>query len=252
MDTLSVVVITRDEEANIGECLESAGFADELVVLDSGSEDRTLEIARRHTDKVHGRAWTGYADQRNAAHELARCDWILALDADERVSPELAAEIRELLAVPRPDVVGYYLLRRVYYRKKWIRHGGFWPVRVLRLFRRGRGRCADRLVHETIEVEGPTGALRGALDHYTYDSVDDYLRRMERYASLSAEEYLRRGRATGPLRMSGHALFTFFQMYILRRGFLDGYEGFLLAVLYSFYTFSKYAKLKELTEGARV
>lgn len=248
MATLSVVIITLNEEANIGPCLESVSWADEIVVLDSGSEDRTLDICREYTDKVFSRPWAGYAAQRNAAHDLATGDWILSLDADERVTPELAAEIREIMDHPRAEVVGWNLPYKVYFGDKWLRHGGFYPEKHLRLFRRGQGIYGDRAVHEALKVDGPTRTLKGHIEHYTYRSVSDYLERMERYADLSAREYFKQGRRTGPLRMTGHSLFTFFKMYVLQQGFLDGYEGFLIAALYSFYTFVKYAKLRELTK----
>ncbi|MFH1090789.1 MAG: glycosyltransferase family 2 protein [Pseudomonadota bacterium] len=251
METLSVVVICHNEVSNIEACLESVTWADEIVVVDSGSTDRTVELSRGYTDRVYTRPWAGYPAQKNAAFDLAASDWILSLDADERVTPGLAEKIKAVLAASDPGLDGYFLRRKVFYGRKWLRYGGFHPERILRLFRRGRGRCSDRTVHETIEVTGKTGLLQGYLEHYTYKSVSDYLQRLERYSSLSAEEYHRQGRTTGPVRMSGHAIFSFLQMFIFRRGFLDGYEGFLLAVLYSFYTFAKYAKLKELAEGAR-
>jgi glycosyltransferase involved in cell wall biosynthesis len=249
METLSVVIITLNEEKNIEACLASVAWADELVVLDSGSTDGTEAICRRYTNKFHYQAWAGYTAQRNAAHDMATGDWILSLDADERVTIELQAEIKGLLSGRAATAVGYELPYKVFYRDKWLRHGGFFPEKHLRLFRRGHGRYGDRVVHETIQVDGPTGILNHYIEHYTYDSVSDFLERMERYSSLSAEEYARSGRTTGPVRMGGHALFNFFKMYILQRGFLDGYEGFLLATLYSFYTFVKYAKLAEKLRG---
>ena len=246
MATLSAVVIAFNEEENIGDCLDRLSFTDEVVVLDSGSTDRTVEICRDKGASVHHRDWDGYSNQRNAAHDLAAMDWILVVDADERVSPELAREIKALLADPPADKAGFEILRRVYYQDKWLRHGGFYPEYVTRLFRKGLGRCPERMVHEAIEVDGPVGRLEGHLDHYTYRSVSDYLDRMQRYSTLSAREYHKQGRTTGPVRMTFRAWFTFFQMYVLRLGFLDGYAGFLLAVLYGYYTFVKYAKLYEL------
>ena len=223
------------------------GYYDEIVVLDSGSTDRTLEICSKYTDKVSSRTWDGYSAQRNACHDLTSGDWILSLDADERVSPELAAEIKELLNHPDQDMVGYNLPYKVFFADKWLRHGGFYPERHLRLFRRGRGRYGERAVHEALQVDGPCRTLKGHVEHYTYSSVSDFLERMERYAGLSAQEYHRQGRKTGPCRMGGHAFFTFLDMFIFKRGFLDGYEGFLVAGLYSIYTFVKYAKLRELS-----
>jgi glycosyltransferase involved in cell wall biosynthesis len=246
MDTITAAVITLNEEANLAACLESVAFADEIVVLDAGSTDGTLEIARRFTDRVYSEPWAGYSRQKNRAFDLATGDWILSLDADERITPDLGAEIVVLLEDPPPAVDGYRLPFKVYYRGKWIRHGGFYPEVHLRLFRRGRGRFGERAVHEAIEVDGPVGLLEHPVEHHTYQSVSDYIRRMERYSTLSAEEYFSKGRRTGSLGVVGRAAFTFFRMYVLERGFLDGYEGLLLAGLYGMYTFVKYAKLREL------
>ncbi|MEW6264666.1 MAG: glycosyltransferase family 2 protein [Thermodesulfobacteriota bacterium] len=251
MSSLSAVIITLNEEQNIEPCLKSLAWTDEIVVLDSGSTDRTVDICRRFGAEVHSQTWLGYAAQKNAAVALARGDWILSLDADERVTPGLAEEIRKVTAVPEDRIAGYQVRRRVFFGSKWIRHGGFYPEWQVRLFRRGRGRFGDRAVHESLEVDGPVGRLDQDLEHYTYRGVSDFLSRMQRYSTLSAEEYARQSRTTGPVRMTGRALFTFLQMYFLRRGFLDGYEGFLLAVLYSFYTFAKYAKLRELIREGR-
>ena len=247
METLSAVIITYNEETNIVACLESVSWADEIVVVDSGSTDRTVELCKKYTDQVFYRPWPGYAVQKNRAFDLASGDWILSLDADERVTPELAVEIKNILEHPEAEIAGYYLPRRVFYRGKWLRHGGFYPEKRLRLFRRGRGRCGNQAVHESIHVEGKVSALTHPVEHHSYHSVSDYLDRMERYSSLSAEEYLRQGRRIGPLRMSVYAGFNFFKMFFLQRGFLDGYEGFLMACLYSVYTFVKYAKLMELS-----
>ncbi|MBW2092314.1 MAG: glycosyltransferase family 2 protein [Deltaproteobacteria bacterium] len=247
METLSAAIITYNEETNISACLKSVSWADEIVIVDSGSTDRTVELCREYTDKVFYREWSGYAAQKNRAFDLTTGSWILSLDADERVTSELALEIKELLQHPQADIAGYYVPRKVFYRGKWLRYGDFYPERRLRLFRRDHGQCGPQAVHETIEVDGETGVLRHHLEHYSYHSVSDYLDRMQRYSNLSAEEYLRRGRRTGPLRMSAHAGFNFIKMFFLQRGFLDGYEGFLMACLYSIYTFVKYAKLIELS-----
>lgn len=246
MDTLSVVIITRNEEKNIVDCLASVSWADEIVVVDSGSEDRTVELCRQYTDKVGYREWDGYSGQRNAAHDMAEKDWILSLDADERVTPELAAEIREMLKNPDDNLAGYRLPYKVFYGRKWLRHGGFYPEKHLRLFRRGRGAYGPRAVHEAIAVDGPVADLKEHIEHYTYDSISDFIERMERYSNLSAVEYAAQGRKVGPLGMAGHGIWNFFQMYFFNLGFLDGYTGFLLACLYSFYIFIKYAKLHEI------
>ncbi|MBF0528528.1 MAG: glycosyltransferase family 2 protein [Deltaproteobacteria bacterium] len=246
MATLSAVIITYNEETNIAACLTSVAWADELIVMDSGSTDRTLDICREFGAKVFHQPWLGYAAQKNAAIALASQDWILSLDADERVTPELAAAIRAVLSGPEPAVLGYQVRRRVFFRNKWLRHGGFYPERLVRLIKRGYGRFGDRAVHEALELNGRTGRLEYDLEHYTYRSVTDYVDRMQRYSTLAAQEYHKSGRKTGPCRMAGRSIFTFFQMYVLRLGFLDGYEGFLMAGLYAIYTFVKYAKLREI------
>lgn len=252
MASLSVVVITNNEEAHIGACLSSVAWADELIVMDSGSMDGTMDISRDMGARVFQQSWLGYAAQKNAAMALATKDWILSLDADERVTPELAAAIRHLLAGPTPRFSGYRVRRKVFYRDKWLRYGGFYPERLVRLVKRGQARFGDRAVHESLEVDGPVGNLEYDIEHYTYRGVADYVDRLQKYSSLAAEEYVKAGRSTGPWRMAGRALFTFFQMYFLRLGFLDGYEGFLMAVLYAFYTFVKYAKLREMNQEARI
>ena len=252
MAVLSVVIITLNEEANIGACLESVAWADEIVVLDSGSTDRTLDICRDRGARVFSQAWAGYAGQKNAAADLATGDWILSIDADERATPELRDEI---LKVVREDdgsgPVGYIVYRKVFYRNKWLRHGGFYPEKQLRLFRAGQGRFGERAVHESLEVDGPVGVIPRDLEHHTYGSLSEFIERMQQYSSLSAEEYRSAGRRIGPVWMSGRALFTFVRMYLVRFGFLDGYEGFLMAVMYGVYTFVKYAKLRELNENGR-
>jgi glycosyltransferase involved in cell wall biosynthesis len=249
METLSVVIITRNEEQNLPDCLAGASWADEIVVMDSGSSDRTLDVARESGAKIFQRTWDGYTGQRNAAHDRAAGDWILSLDADERITPELADEIRAMLADPDPVVAGYHLPYKVYYRGRWLKHGGFYPETHLRLFRRGRGAYGDRAVHEAIRVDGPTKSMSGHVEHHSYRSIADYLDRMAVYAALSAREYARQGRTIGPWGIFGRAGFTFVNMYLIRLGFLDGYPGFLMAGLYTMYTFTKYAVLHEINEG---
>jgi glycosyltransferase involved in cell wall biosynthesis len=249
MQTLSVVVIALNEEKNLPDCLAGVAWADEIIVMDSGSRDRTIDVARTFTPHVFERTWDGYAAQRNAAHEKATGDWILSLDADERVTPELAAEIRNMLAQNHNDIVGYRLPYKVFYRDYWLRRGGFYPESHLRLFRRGHGAYGHRAVHEAIHVSGPVSDMKGHVLHYSYGSLEDFWARHLHYATLSAEEYHRQGRKTGPFRIIGHSAFTFMNMFILRLGFLDGYYGFLMASLYAMYTFMKYAELHERQKG---
>jgi glycosyltransferase involved in cell wall biosynthesis len=245
---LSVTLITLNEEQNIRDCLESVGFADEIILVDSGSRDRTLEIAGEFPVQIFNEPWQGFSGTKNSAQEKARGDWILNIDADERVSPELRAEIQHLLK-EGTDCAGFKIPRRNYFCGQWIRHGGWYPNYQLRLYRKEAGRFASREVHEQVAVNGRIESLINNLEHYTYRSISDYLRRMDRYAALSARQYLKEGRRIGWPAIMGRSWFTFFQMWVLKRGFLDGGYGLLLAGLYSQYTFVKYAKLKEMEKN---
>jgi glycosyltransferase involved in cell wall biosynthesis len=242
MIPVSVVMVTRDEEMNIEDALRSAADAREIVVVDSFSTDRTVEICRQYTDRIYPHEWRGYARQKQLAVDLAQGPWVLILDADERITPELRDEIARILT--DTDYDGFTMPRKNYFLGKWIRHSGWWPDRTLRLFRKDRGRLEDREVHEKVVVSGKVGQLDAPLEHHTYRTISDYLRKMEIYSSLAAAQIGKKGRP-GALSMVIKPLFTFFRMYLLRRGFLDGMHGLLLAWLYSYYTFLKYAKAWE-------
>jgi glycosyltransferase involved in cell wall biosynthesis len=246
MEKLSVIVITRDEEYNIVECLESVKWVDEIVVVDDFSRDATVEIARRYTDLIFQRKLDGYGRQKNFAIGKATNNWILNIDADERVTLELSEEIRALLGGNKQLLAGYELPYKVFFGSQWIRHGGWYPEYHLRLFQKDKGQFKERLVHEGVEVSGSVGRLQHFVEHYTYRSVSDFIKRMNRYSKLSAEFYYEEGRRVGWVETAFRAWFTFVQMYFLKRGFLDGATGLQLAVLYAFYTFVKYAKLQEL------
>jgi len=244
--TLSVVVITLNEEANLGNLLESVRPADERIVLDCGSTDRTLEIARTFGAKTFCETWQGYAVQKNSALAKATGDWILSLDADEAVEPELMEEIRHVLNHDLP-VIGYYIPRKNYFLGRWIRHGGFYPDRKLRLFRRGCGRFGERPVHEVVQVDGPTGVLRHALVHNAYPTLESYISHMNRYSSLGAEIAASDGK-TGfsLLNILVNPAATFLYNYFFRLGLLDGREGLLLNLYHSAYVSWKYAKAWEI------
>jgi glycosyltransferase involved in cell wall biosynthesis len=241
---LSVVVITLNEEDRIRECLASVGWADEIVVVDAGSEDKTVALARECTDHVFMRAWDGFAAQKNFGIERATGDWILSLDADEQVEPALRDEIRAVLAAPDARD-GYQLARRNIMWGRWIRHGRLYPDWQLRLFRRGRGRFVERAVHESVHVDGSVGRLRAPLLHRSYRDVGDFLRRADRYSTLAADEWTRGGRPFRAHTLVSAPLGRFLSMYVLHRGFLDGWRGFLLAVLYAYYVFIRSAKIWE-------
>ncbi|MBA4392093.1 MAG: glycosyltransferase family 2 protein [Desulfobacca sp.] len=241
---LSVTIITLNEEQNLAKCLESVAFADEIIVLDSGSQDRTQEVARQFTDQVFQEPWQGFARQKNLAQDKARGPWILNVDADERVTPELQDEI--LSVIQKESVYGGFKIpRKNFFCGQWIRHGGWYPNYQLRLYLKESGSFAQREVHEQVVVNGQCGTLKAPLEHFTYHSISDYLKRMDRYSELSAKQYLTEGKKVSWPEILFRTKYTFFKMYILQRGFLDGANGLTLAGLYSYYTFTKYAKLKE-------
>lgn len=256
MASLSVAVIALNEADRIRACLESVAWADEVVVVDSGSSDKTLEIAREFTDHVLFHPWAGFAAQKNFALSQCRGDWILSLDADERVSEALQREIVATLA-GNPPVAGFFVPRQNFFQGRWMRHGGLYPDLQLRLFRRGRGAFAERAVHESVRVEGPTARLRAPLVHQSYRGIEDFVARANRYSELAARELAARGRGGSSADLLLRPLWRFVRMYVLRGGFLDGRRGFVLAVLYAHYVFIRAVKVRELrsatgTEGSGV
>jgi glycosyltransferase involved in cell wall biosynthesis len=243
---LSVVVVTKNEEDRLRACLESVVWADEIVVVDAESEDKTVAIAREFTDRVVVRPWPGYATQKNAALDLATGDWVLSLDADEVVSGALRTEIAAVLTADGPGD-GYAVPRRNIFWGRWVRHGGLYPDWQVRLFRRGRGRFGARAVHESVTVEGRVERLGGHLEHRSYRDLSDFLARADRYATLAADEAVARGRRAGAMDLVLRPLGRFLGMYVIGRGFLDGWRGFLLAALYAYYVLIRSAKIWEKT-----
>jgi glycosyltransferase involved in cell wall biosynthesis len=241
---LSVVVITLNEEDRIRDCLASVAWADELVVVDAGSEDKTVALAREFTDHVIIHPWQGFAAQKNFGIDRATGDFILSLDADEQVHPALRDEILRVLD-DHGAADGYRVARRNIMWGQWIRHGRLYPDWQLRLFRRGRGRFLERAVHESVTVEGSVGRLAAPLLHHSYRDVGDFLRRADRYSTLAADEWARGDRLFRPMQLLTAPLGRFLSMYVLHRGFLDGWRGFLLAVLYAYYVFIRSLKIWE-------
>ena len=242
---LTVTVITRNEAAHIVAALQSVAWADEIVVVDSHSTDDTVALARAHATRVEVRDWPGYGAQKNYAAELAANDWILSIDADERVTPELAAEIRERLAGD-PPARGYRIPRVTHYLGRWIRSTDWYPDYQLRLYDRRSGRWDLRRVHESVEVKGQPGLLRHDLQHYAYRDISHHLATIDRYTTLAAEQWIAEGRRTTAFGAIVHAKAAFFRNYILRRGFTDGAAGLIVSVLNSYYVFLKLTKLWEL------
>jgi glycosyltransferase involved in cell wall biosynthesis len=247
---ISVAIITLNEERNIGACLESVKWAEEIVVCDSGSQDRTLDIAEGYGARTFRDEWRGFAGHKNLAVERCGQPWVLSLDADERVTEALRWEIEGVLADPAAPN-GYLVPRRSYFLGRWIRGCGWHPDESIRLFRRDRGRFAERAVHESVVVEGRVGRLESPLEHYTYDSISAFLQRADRYSTLAAAELHRAGRSCRPPDLVLRPAWTFLRMYLLQSGWREGWRGLVLSGLYAGYAFSKYAKLWELGQADR-
>ncbi len=244
---LSVAIITHNEEDNIRDTFESVKWADEIVVVDSFSTDRTQEICREYTDKVYSFEWSGFSEQKNRAVSMTTYPWVLILDADERVTDSLRDEIINLLK-GTPSMDGYYIPRKNYFKKRWIKHGGWWPDYTLRLFRREKGSFETREVHEAIKINGNTGHLKNLIEHYTYKNINDYLKRMQTYSTLAAKELFKKGRRANIFDIIFRPLATFCRMFFLQMGILDGIYGIILASLYSVYTYEKYSKLRKMVK----
>lgn len=244
MAKISATIIALNEEKNIRACLESVKWADEIVVSDTGSNDKTVEICGEFGAKVFNDEWLGFGMQKNLCQERAGSEWILNLDADERITPELKDEILD--TVKNAGKEGYFIPRMNYFGGRWIRHCGWYPDHNLRLYRKASGRFSEKKVHEAVVLEGDAGYLKNPLIHLTYTDIADYILRMQRYSTLSAEEMHKLGRGAGPVDLFLRPVFTFFKMFILKKGFLDGTEGAVLSGLYACYTFTKYAKLREM------
>ena len=249
MPKLTVTVITRDEAANIDAALSSVAWADEIVVVDSQSTDDTVAIARRHTPRVETRAWPGYSAQKNYAAAIASHDWILSIDADERVTPELADEIRRVLA-GGPGRPGYRIPRVTWYLGRWIRSTDWYPDFQLRLYDRRAASWNGRPVHESVRLtSGEPGVLRHDLQHLAYRDIHDHLATIDRYTTLAATEWAAQGRQASLSGLVLHPAFAFLRNYVLRGGFKDGTAGFVVSALNSYYVFLKFAKLWELARS---
>jgi glycosyltransferase involved in cell wall biosynthesis len=242
---LSVTVITRNEAADIGDALASVAWADEIVVVDSQSTDETVAIARQHTERVVVREWPGYIDQKNYAASIASHDWILSLDADERVTSALAGEITARLA-DSPREAAFRIPRVTWHLGRWIRTTDWYPDYQLRLYDRRSARWTGRYVHEAVEVRGATGQLRGELQHYAYRDVADHLETIDRYTTYAARQMHEDGRRAGALQIAGHPPLAFLRNYLAHGGIRDGVPGFVISALNAYYVFLKFAKLWEL------
>jgi glycosyltransferase involved in cell wall biosynthesis len=246
---LTVTVITHNEADHIAAALDSVAWADEVIVVDSGSTDRTVEICRVLGARVVVTDdYPGNGPQKNRALDLATGDWILSLDADEWLTPELQEEIPRLIETAPAALAGYRIRRRSSFCGRFMHHSGWWPDWIVRLARRGKGRFNAELVHDRMLVDGKVGDARGVLMHEAFVELEEVLSKMNRYSSAGAQMLAERGQRGSILRAVGHALWTFLRTYLFRAGFLDGREGFLLAVSNAEGTYYKYVKLLTLAE----
>jgi glycosyltransferase involved in cell wall biosynthesis len=249
---VSVTVITRDEARNIAAALESVAWADEIVVVDSGSTDDTVAIARRFTDHVVVREWPGYVAQKNHAASIASHDWIFSLDADERVTPALAAEIRDVMSRDPREARGqttaaYQVPRVTWHLGRWIRSTDWYPDHQVRLYDRHRARWTGQYVHEALSADGPVDTLRGDLQHFPFRDIADHLDAINRYTTYSAKQMYESGRRAGLPQIIGHPPLAFLRNYIAKGGIRDGGPGLVISAMNAYYVFLKFAKLWELS-----
>lgn len=245
--TLSVIIIVKNEEHDIRSCLESVTWADEIIVLDSGSVDNTLSIAKEYTDNIYiSTDWQGFGVQKNRALVHASCDWVLSLDADEHVSDALHQEIANAIQSGSPFI--YKLPRLSSYCGKFIRHSGWWPDYVTRLFKRGKASFSNDLVHERLVFQGEAAKLTAPLLHVTYKDLDEVISKINQYSTLGARNSYQKGKNGGLTSAIAHGLWAFVRTYIFRAGFLDGAEGLMLAISNAEVTYYRYLKLLYLSK----
>jgi glycosyltransferase involved in cell wall biosynthesis len=246
--SLSVAIITRNEADRIGRLLNSIQFANEILVVDSGSTDHTRDLCRSHGATVLDHPWTGYSAQKQIALEKAGSEWVLSLDADEAVSEALAEEICTAIGNAPPYAGGFSMPRLSFYLGRWIRHGGWYPDRKTRLVRKGRGQWVGEALHEKLVVDGPVLRLSHPILHFVYRNISDQLATIDRFSSIAAEE---RGRASGFYLLAGlaHAVGKFAECYLWKRGFMDGWAGLVIAMNSAWYVFLKHAKAWEMSLG---
>jgi len=243
---LSVALITKNEEKNIRECLQSVAFATQIVVVDSGSTDNTLVLAEQFGCEIYREGWQGFGAQKQLAIDRCTQPWILVLDADERIPPETAEVIKKIATAPQMKAAGFSFPRKNYFQGKWIRHAGWWPDRVVRLFRKGAGKMTKAAVHEAVEVRGEVATLQVPIEHHTESDLSKILQKIDRYSTLGAREAFAAGKRSSPQGAFFRAALTLMQNYVFRGGFLDGRQGLTLAVTDAVNKFFKYAKLSEL------
>ena len=250
---ISAVIITYNEERKLEPALESlADVASEIIIVDSFSSDETLKIAKKYTDKVYQRKWTNFADQKNFANNKASFLWILSLDADERLSPDLRQEIITLKQ-GEPQCSGFSMPRQVFYLGKWIRHSGWYPDWKIRLFRKDKACWDGEYIHEKLEIEGKVEKLKASIHHFTYRNIQDHLDRTNTFSGLGAKKLYAKKKKCRWHHLIFLPFFRFMKSFFWKGGFLDGFPGFIIAVLNGYSIFIRYAKLKEIwKKGERI
>ncbi|WP_447968236.1 glycosyltransferase family 2 protein [Nitrospira sp. M1] len=243
--TVAALVITKNEERHIAECLESVTWADEIILVDAQSTDGTVAIAKRFTDHVFIRPWPGFGSQKNFGMEHVTSDWITIVDADERVSVELAREIQETLTTVSNDIAAFRVPRRNYFYGQWVRWGGAYPDYQIRVFRRGTAQYNDVAVHENLLVNGQVATLSAHLNHYTERQITDHFRKFNLYTTLAASEKAKSQQSVSWYHLVCNPFIIFFKTYVIKKGYRDGTRGVIFAVFASMYTFVKYTKLLE-------
>ncbi|MCF7837255.1 MAG: glycosyltransferase family 2 protein [Candidatus Marinimicrobia bacterium] len=248
-EKISACITAGNEEVKIRRCLESVAWCDEIVVVDSFSSDRTVEICREYTSRVYQHKWLGYIGQKNLIRDMAQHPWALFIDADEEVSPDLRAEIMAHFERGNSTVAGYQFPRLVYYLGRWIRHGEWYPDTKLRLFRREQGRSAGREPHDHVLVDGPVVTLRSPLYHYTYDDISDHIHTTNRFSTITACEKYKEGQRANWFDLVLRPYWRFLKAYFFKGGFRDGRPGLLIAQISSFGVRMKYYKMWELARA---
>jgi len=244
------MVVAKNEAKDLGAALASVAWADEIVVVDSHSTDNTVAIARQYTDRVVVHDWLGHIEQKNYAASLASHDWILSIDADERVTPALADEIKAALAA-EPRHMAFRIPRVTWHLGRWVRTTDWYPDYQTRFYDRRRARWTGRYVHEALTIDGSLGSLAGEIQHYAYRDIADHLETIDRYTTLAAKQMHEDGRRAGLLQLAGHPLLAFLRNYIARGGIRDGVPGFIISSMNAYYVFIKFAKLRELQDADR-
>ncbi len=244
--TISVAIITKNEADRLPECLNSLTFADEILVVDSGSTDHTVSIAEEFGCRVLSEPWRGYAGQKQFAVDNCLHDLVLILDADERIPVETAQEIKRISRNERRTFAAYSFSRKNFFHDRWIRHCGWWPDRIVRLVNRRQGQFSERLVHEQWLARGHVKTLDFSIGHYSFRNYSDLIHKMETYSTLSALEMLRKRKRVGWWAPITHGFWMFLRTYLLERGALEGFDGFMIAVLNAGGSFLKYAKYREM------